>query len=222
MKVITYTGKGLRNQNEDYAICKEIADGKTLMIVADGMGGYVCGAEAAKIVAESIARSLANGEHDDLASAIGCANNALASFKKQKGIENTGCTVAGVIASETLVRVFWAGDSRVYIIRDGRIIYETQDHSLVNEMKKVRVLTPEQRCRYENIVRRAIMGEVTDVVDCDDVEIRKGDEILICSDGLYKDMPVEAVLLRIRKEGDAFKVDGNKFEDNHTLIYAVV
>lgn len=222
MKVITYTGKGLRNQNEDYAICKEIADGKILMIVADGMGGYACGAEAAKIVAESIADSLSQGEPAELASAIGCANNAIALFKKQKSLDNTGCTIAGAIVSETSARVFWAGDSRVYIVREGRIIYETNDHSLVNEMKKVRVLTPEQICRYENIVRRAIMGEVTDVVDCDDVEIRKGDEILICSDGLYKDMPVESVLLRIRKEGDAFKVDGNKFEDNHTLIYAVV
>ena len=66
------------------------------------------------------------------------------------------------------------------------------------------------------------MGNESDTADVEDVPISEGDEILICSDGLYKKMPIDLVLMRLREKGKTFKIDGRKFDDNHSLIYAVV
>lgn len=219
---ISYTGKGRRKQNEDWLVCKPLGDSTSLLLIADGMGGYAFGAESAQLVANTIVSVLENDPSFSIQEAVRLANESLARFKAEKRIEYTGCTIAGAIVYSEIARVFWAGDSRVYILRDKHIVYETEDHSLINEMKKVKVLTPEQIEKYEHIVRKAIMGEESDIVDVEDVPISEGDEILVCSDGLYRNMPIDLALMKLRENGDAFKVDGRKFDDNHTLIYAVV
>lgn len=222
MKLIQYSAKGRRANNEDYTICKQITDGKTLLLIADGMGGYECGEEAAKIVADSVCQSLSKDGEISIESAINAANMELSAFKDCKGIDTCGCTLSGVLIKDNSAQVFWAGDARVYQFRKGKEIFHTEDHSLVNEMKKIRVLSPEQIERYENIVRRAIMGSADDVVEECEISLLPGDELLICSDGLYKDMPVEIAIMKLRSEGDSFAVSNSKFEDNHSLIYATI
>lgn len=222
IKWISYTGKGRRKQNEDWLVCKPLGDSASLLLIADGMGGYAFGAESAQLVASTIASVLENDPTFCIPEAVRLANEALARFKAQKRIDNTGCTIAGAIVFSDVARVFWAGDSRVYVIRDKHIVYETEDHSLINEMKKVKVLSPEQIEKYEHIVRNAIMGEESDITEVEDVPISEGDEILVCSDGLYRNMPVDLALMKLREKGDSFRLDGRKFDDNHSLIYAVV
>lgn len=222
IKWISYTGKGRRKQNEDWLVCRPLGDSASLLLIADGMGGYAFGAESAQLVANTIVSVLENDPSLSIQEAVRLANESLARFKAEKRIDYTGCTIAGAIVFSYVARVFWAGDSRVYILRDKHIVYETEDHSLINEMKKVKVLTPEQIEKYEHIVRKAIMGEESDIVDVEDVPISKGDEILVCSDGLYRNMPVDLALMKLRENGNAFRVDGRKFDDNHSLIYAVV
>ncbi len=124
--------------------------------------------------------------------------------------------------SDNEAKIFWAGDSRVYVIREGDIVYQTEDHSLVNEMKEVRVLTPKQISKYEHIVRRAIMGDVADTLEEATVSLTPGDEILVCSDGLYKGLPVESIPMRLRKGEEQFELDDEKFDDNYSLIYAII
>ena len=222
MNIFSYTGKGLREKNEDYLICKDLADKGVLCVVADGMGGYSFGEDASKIVADTIYQTLAVSSKEDIDAAILCANAALHSYKQAKHIEATGCTIAGAIIRGRQAKVFWAGDSRVYLFRGNRIIYQTEDHSLVNEMKQVRVLTPEQIERYEHIVRRSIMGSQDDIVDIDTITIETGDDILICTDGLYKDMPAELAVIKLREQGHSFSVENDKFRDNHSLIYITI
>lgn len=222
MKCVSYTGKGLRAQNEDCVFCKSLGDSSVLLMIADGMGGYECGAESAKIVVDTISNVLEQRPTTPITTAVTIANGALNTFKSTKRLQKTGCTLAGVRLANGKAQVFWAGDTRVYVIRNNQVIYETQDHSLVNEMKKTKVLTADQIERYEHIVRRAIMGDESDNVDTEDIAISKGDEILICSDGLYRGLPLNLVLSKLRNEGDSFSVDDNKFDDNHSLIYYVV
>ena len=222
MKVFSYSGKGKRTHNEDSSACRQLSNGSALLVVADGMGGYDCGAESAKIVVEAIAATFEADCSNDISSASANANIAVAEFKAQKGIEQTGCTVAGALVSDSEAKIFWAGDSRVYIVRGGAVVYQTEDHSLVNEMKKVRVLTPKQISKYEHIVRRAIMGDVADKLEEAIVSLMPGDEILVCSDGLYKGLPVETILMRLRKGIEQFELDDEKFEDNYSLIYAII
>jgi len=219
MDIFSYTGKGLREKNEDYLICRELTDKGILCVVADGMGGYSFGEEASRIVADTIYQTLLVSSIDDIDAAVSCANNALFTYKQTKHINATGCTIAGAIIRDRKAKVFWAGDSRFYLFRGNRIIYQTEDHSLVNEMRQVRVLTPEQIERYEHIVRRSIMGSQDDVVDISIITIEPGDDILICTDGLYKDMPAELAIMKLREQGHAFSVDNDKFRDNHSLIY---
>lgn len=222
MKIFSYTGKGLRESNEDYLVSRKLPDNSYLLLLADGMGGYSCGADAAKIVADCIVNVFESAPSVSIDSAIESANLALYEFKEKKSIDNTGCTIAGAIITDDNAEIFWAGDSRVYVARKGKILFQTEDHSLVNEMKKVRVLTPEQIAKYEHIVRRAIMGDLSDKVQIENFALTTGDEILVCSDGLYKDMPEELVLMKLRQDGDRFCLDGEKFDDNHSLIYAII
>lgn len=219
MDIFSYTGKGLREKNEDYLICRELADKGVLCVVADGMGGYSFGEEASKIVADTIYQTLSVSSNEDIDTAVSCANAVLFTYKQTKHIDATGCTIAGVIIRDYHAKVFWAGDSRLYLFRGNHIVYQTEDHSLVNEMRQVRALTPEQIERYEHIVRRSIMGSQDDVVDIATIEVEPSDEILICTDGLYKDMPAELAVMKLREQGDSFSVDNEKFRDNHSLIY---
>ena len=129
-----------------------------------------------------------------------------------------GCTLAAVLLHENAISIFWAGDSRVYLIRNDRIVYETEDHSLVNELRKIKRLTPAQIRKYEHIVRRSLMGNITDAVDTAEMEVQPGDEVILCSDGFHKEVPLPFLLEKLRTE-DNFSIDNEKFMDNHSLIY---
>ncbi|MCM1177656.1 MAG: serine/threonine-protein phosphatase [Bacteroides sp.] len=219
MNIITYTNKGLRDNNEDYLICRDIADKVVLCVLADGMGGYSCGKEAAKIITETIYETYKSNAAANINEAILLANKALDSYKRVKGVEVCGSTIVGALIRDDEAQVFWAGDSRFYLFRNDRIVYQTEDHSLINELKQVRVLTPEQIDKYEHIIRRSIMGSPTDIVESIKLHLEPNDEIIVCSDGLYKDTPIENVIKKLRQHGHNFKLDNELFRDNHSLIY---
>lgn len=57
------------------------------------------------------------------------------------------------------------------------------------------------------------------MLDIATIEVEPSDEILICTDGLYKDMPAELAVMKLREQEDSFSVDNEKFRDNHSRIY---
>lgn len=220
MKIVTHTGIGLREKNEDAFNVLPLQSGGYLLVVADGMGGYDAGEVASKAAAEALSDSLYQ-DSKDIFGAVLKANLALDSKKRNLGVKEMGCTVVGVVIEDRVADIFWVGDSRVYVFRNDRIIFQTEDHSLVNEMKKIKVLTPRQIKRYEHIVRRSLMGNESDVVDTVELKLNPGDEVLVCSDGIHKEIPIPFLLEKLRTE-ERFSLDNEKFEDNHTLIYAVI
>lgn len=217
MRVITYSNIGTREKNQDRIAHCVLPNEEQLFIVADGMGGYEAGEEAAEAAVDAIIASL-SAKPDSIFEAILSANNAIADKKKSLGVDEMGCTLASVLLRDNSISVFWAGDSRVYVIRGDRVVYETEDHSLVNEMKKIKRLTPAQIRKYEHIVRRSLMGNISDIVDTAEMEIRPGDEVLLCSDGFHKEIPLPFLLEKLRTE-DNFSIENEKFTDNHSLIY---
>lgn len=217
MKLVTYSNTGTREKNEDCFAQKKLPNGDQIFIVADGMGGYEAGEIAASTAVEAIIASLSRNPASILA-AVGQANADIATKKKSLGIDEMGCTLAAVLLHEESVSIFWVGDSRVYLIRDNRILFETEDHSLINEIRKVRRLTPAQIRKYEHIVRRSLMGNPTDVVDVVERDVQHGDEVLICSDGIHKEVPLPILLEKLRNES-VFSIENEKFSDNHTLVY---
>ena len=217
MRLITYSNIGAREKNEDRFAHHDLPNGDQLFIVADGMGGYEAGDEAAECAVKAIVESLTESPQN-ITLAVDCANQAIAKKRISMGVSEMGCTLAAVILHQGRATIFWAGDSRVYIIRNNRIVFETEDHSLINEMRRIKRLTPSQIRKYEHIVRRSLMGHETDTVEITEQMIQKGDEILICSDGFHKEVPLPILMNKLRTEVN-FHIDNEKIDDNHTLIY---
>ena len=217
MKVFTYSNIGSREVNEDYIVTKDFGNEKSLYLVADGMGGYTSGDIASKVVGDSYVYCVSR--NIDIEQATSIVSDNLKLEKKNLGIRKMGSTVAGVLKSEMHATIFWAGDSRVYVYRNGDIIFQTQDHSIVNELEKKRKLTFEERERYGHILTRSIMGNKDDKTDIHHLMLQKDDEIFICSDGIYNDCPVDYIIDSIRT--NLFDIDKHnaEFSDNHSLIY---
>ena len=147
------------------------------------------------------------------------ASKNLRLTRQNLGITRMGSTVAGVLIKNNNAEVFWAGDSRVYIYRDNKLLYQTTDHSVVNELSQVRQLTFEEKERLNHIVTRSIMGVPTDEVDTAAFSLQSGDEILICTDGIYKDCPIDYLIESIRENRFDIDKQNEGFTDNHSLIY---
>ena len=142
--------------------------------------------------------------------------------KRSRGVKKLGSTVAGVLIKDMEATIFWTGDSRVYIYRSDELLFQTVDHSLVNDLLKVRPLSLEDRRRYAHVVTRSLMGEDGENVEVHKQALQHGDEMIICTDGIYNDCPIEYILDTIRND----KIDIDKhnidFDDNHSLIYIKV
>lgn len=214
MKVFQYSGIGQRTVNQDYVLCKELPnDLGNLFVVCDGMGGYVAGDVAARIAAEIIYEQLSLGRSID--DAIVSANEGINEQKRTIGTEKMGCTIAACIINGNKAHIFWCGDSRVYLIKDGKVEFVTKDHSMLEEIKKIRPLSDTDIKRYSHIITRGLMGEVTDVVDKIVISIAQNTRILICSDGFYKGLS-EADIATIDVEGVV--KDNGAFDDNYSII----
>lgn len=214
MKVFQYSGIGQRSVNQDYVLCKELPnDLGNLFVVCDGMGGYVAGDVAARIAAEKVYEQLSLGRSID--DAIVSANEGINEQKRTIGTEKMGCTIAACIIKGSEAHIFWCGDSRVYLIKEGKVDFVTKDHSMLEEIRKVRPLTDTDIKRYSHIITRGLMGEVTDVVDKIVLPIAPNTRILICSDGFYKGVSgADLATIDVEK----LVKDNESFDDNYSIV----
>ena len=220
MKVFQYSNTGNRETNQDYVLSKDFGQGISLYLVADGIGGYEHGEMASKIVAEEFANGLAKGL--SLEDTTKAASQSLMQEKYNLGVLKMGTTVAGVLLKDTEASIFWSGDSRVYVFRSGQQIYQTKDHSLLNQLAEKRPLNYEERKRYQHIITRSIMGSPDDSVDIHNMTLLDGDELLVCTDGIYNDCPVDYLMESIRTNTFDIDKQNEDFSDNHTMIYILI
>ena len=220
MIIIEYTNIGRRAQNQDFVLSKEIGENKAIYIVADGMGGYSDGDIAAKIAAEEIANHIAKGK--TIPESVLDANAELSKTIRERGVSKMGCCFAGIEVDGYIGNIFWIGDCRVYLFRDGKQIFVTQDHTMIAEMEKHGKVTYSQRERYGHIVSRGFMGSPKDIADVSKLELKPGDEIVICSDGLHKSLPIDVLVDMINKDTFALKDRNDDFDDNHSFIYVKI
>ncbi len=217
MKVFKYSNIGKREQNQDYLVSTKLGQDSSLHLVADGMGGYECGDIASKIVGDSYVYGLSRNM--SIEDATREASNNIQIERRNLGVAKIGSTVAGVLICGMKATIFWAGDSRVYLFRNKEQLFQTEDHSILNELSRKRKLSFEERERYGHIITRSIMGNPDDMVDTCEMTLQEGDELLICSDGLYNDCPIDYLIDTLRE--DRFDIDkqNDGFTDNHSLIY---
>lgn len=165
--------KGYDSQNEDYCKVVEL-EGRTLVIMADGMGGLSLGAEAAECVCEGIAEYVSkNLEAYNLwQEAFKYADKKLHELSLANH-SNMGAAVTALIISETSCEVAWQGNVRLYLYRDNQLLQLTTDH-IMNIGYGQKMLT---RCLKG--------GGLRDDVPTKKITLQTDDILFLCTDGFY-------------------------------------
>jgi PPM family protein phosphatase len=184
----------------------EAAEHAALLAVSDGMGGADAGEVASALVIESLRRAMieADGKLDwDEATkhAVERANHEVWSAARAPGRRGMGATVTAVCVQGDHAHIAEVGDSRAYLLRNGRIRQMTRDQSFVQYLVDAGALKPEEAANYpmKNVVLQA-MGQKPDVqVALGRLELRRGDKLLLCSDGLSGKLKSEEMLAEVQQ-----------------------
>jgi type VI secretion system protein ImpM len=184
----------VRTHNED-ALLELPAAG--LWAVADGMGGHNAGDVASRMIVEALCgvtrRERFSELVDDVEDRLCAVNEQLyrASLAGSGGV--CGSTVAVLLAFGAHCLSVWAGDSRIYRSRAGALTCITRDHTEVQAMLDEGVLDPAAADRHaaQNVITRAVGGGQDLYLDIELRELQHRDRYLLCSDGLYKELPEE-------------------------------
>lgn len=228
MQIYQYSGIGQRKVNQDSLIAHMINDDEGIFIVADGMGGYTNGKEAATLVAEAVkgfisTHTSAIQPSELLHQAVIEANNQLSLRRYAYGGAKMGAVIAIVYTKNDIAYCTWLGDSRIYHIRSGQIVFVSHDHSALNELGLNKVLSPSQIKRYANVVTRCIMGEEKlDPMEVSVLQLKQGDRIIICSDGLHKNVNIEILPVEDNKLDSYLKDNIDMFDDNYSIIKLMI
>ncbi|MBI4864866.1 MAG: serine/threonine-protein phosphatase [Candidatus Riflebacteria bacterium] len=170
----------------------DVGDRGILLAVSDGMGGHAAGEVASSLVGESLRKSLSDpaADHSSLQrlldSAVHRANADVHAAARTAGRSGMGATLTAVLVHDTDAFVAEVGDSRGYLLRAGRFRQITKDQSYVQMLVDAGVLTPQQanNAQNKNVILQA-MGAKQDVqVSIGRLRLRRGDRLLLCSDGL--------------------------------------
>ncbi|HTO35440.1 MAG TPA: protein phosphatase 2C domain-containing protein [Bacteroidales bacterium] len=182
---------GGRKENQDYHTSQTTKFGD-LVIVCDGMGGHKGGAVASKLAATIIAEEMNPSKSEDPVNAL---FNSIykANFEIfRRGVQNPelkgmGTTLTCLLVTTEKAYSCHIGDSRIYQLRNGKIIFKTNDHSKVFELVKRGIINEEQARTHpdSNIIERA-MG-ISPVVDVElhELSYLQGDRFLLCTDGIH-------------------------------------
>lgn len=232
MKAYSITDIGqTRHMNQDYVYCEETNVGSlpNLFIVADGMGGHNAGDYASRFCVEAFVQRIKK-EHElnkandaiygktpigIISDALQHANHLLieeASSKEE--LQGMGTTFVVASIYDAFMYVANVGDSRLYVIKDN-MEQITSDHSLIQEMVRNGELDPEEAKNNpnKNIITRAIGANAKVVPDYFEIELQKGDLILMCSDGLTNMLEDEEILSIVKgASGDLFAAVKNLVE----------
>jgi protein phosphatase len=164
--------------------------------VADGMGGHSVGDFASRMVVEALSNvpplSSLESFVTDTRARLQAVNRDLRAEVKRRDVAVIGSTVAVLLACGRRCRFLWAGDSRIYLYRDGRLRLLTRDHNRLEELKARGLVTAEEAADPDHPGRFRVTRAVgvLAALDLDEgaVEARDGDVFLLCSDGLNSEV----------------------------------
>jgi protein phosphatase len=195
---------GLRRETNEDAFCSR--PGLGLYLVADGMGGHAAGEVASRLATEVVEAFIHDTREADmnttwpfpydptvsmngnrLRAAFRLANRRIAmAMQGDDALRGMATTAAAVLTGRDKLVIAHVGDSRVYLQRDGHLQQLTEDHSWVGEQVRAGVLSDvdARRHPWRNVVTRALSGGDDPQVDIAEIEVKPGDRLLLCSDGL--------------------------------------
>ncbi len=206
MKAYATTDVGkCREVNQDYVFCSMEQVGKlpNLFVVADGMGGHRAGDIASRHTVEVLLEEIKNSDADNpitiISNAIAVANKQLLELAGEaEEYYGMGTTLVVCTVISDVIYIANVGDSRLYVYDEG-LQQITRDHSLVEEMVTLGKLERSEARVHEkkNIITRAVGGSEEVIADFFEAEVRSGNSIIMCSDGLtnmVEDPVIEEVL----------------------------
>lgn len=241
MKILGKTDIGrVRPTNQDCYCAGEHDFGMTWMVVCDGMGGpaggNIASSTAAKVLSDNInlkykknmsRRSIKNL----LLTAVNAANiNVYDMAASNEELNGMGTTAVAAVIEKGVAHIINVGDSRAYILNESGINQVTIDHSLVQQMVDCGRLTPEEAKTHphKNIITKAV--GIKEMLDADyfEIELNKGDILLLCTDGLTNNLSDEDIYSIVSENKSNEFIDilidranENGGSDNITVVAAV-
>jgi protein phosphatase len=182
----THVGRA-RQQNEDSYL---VSTTSGLWAVADGMGGHTAGDLASRTVVEELERIPAPSSAAELLASCEAsiveANSRLRKITDAHEGRIIGTTVAVLLVYEEFFACVWAGDSRIYRVRQSDIQQLSVDHTEVQELIAEGKLTAEEARSWprRNVITRAIGTYDNPELEITNGTLERGDTFVICSDGL--------------------------------------
>lgn len=199
----------LVNQDISFASAEPVGPLSNLFIVADGMGGHKAGDFASRYLVEELVKYI---EECEDSSAVTVLNKGIAKINSElvkKAEENEdlagmGTTLVAATIEDSTLYVANVGDSRLYLIERDGIKQVSKDHSFVEEMVSLGKMQreSEEYKAKKNIITRAIgIGEKV-TVDFFEVSLKRGDYVLLCSDGLTNMVDNSAIFRLVLLPGE--------------------
>lgn len=212
------TGHGLsdvgkkRTRNED---CFLVSNKLQLYLVADGMGGHSGGEYASRLAVSTVEEVISSMNTDPEATVISGVNSEDTEYgdrlryaievASQKifdqalydpELKGMGTTITAMIVDNGCAYVANVGDSRVYLLRDGKIRQVTTDHSLVSEQMRAGLISSgdARKHRFKNIITRSVGYQEEVDIDLSTLELKPYDRIILCSDGLTNMVDDETIM----------------------------
>ncbi len=217
------TDVGLKREGNEDAFSADETSG--LFIVADGMGGHLAGEVASRIAVEMISSSFRRWTANEtpveevygapdasltrrgnyLSSSIRLANRVVYEMAREHDqYHGMGTTVAVVHVTPRLIVTANAGDSRIYLVRDGKLERLSRDHTLVSEQVEMGLMTPEEAetSPLKHVLTRNLGSSEEVDVDVFEIEPSHEDRFVLCSDGLTDLISEQEILEMAGSEDD--------------------
>jgi protein phosphatase len=215
----------VREHNEDSLLVKP-----PLYVIADGMGGHAAGEIASELAIHILEDAAIDGvDSQRLRDAVIEANNAIIEgAQKGLGRVGMGTTLTAAVIENDRLLIAQIGDSRAYLLQNGRLRQITRDHSLVEELISTGQITTEEARVHPNrsVITRALGSDQHVQPDLYEMQVGEGDRLLLCSDGLNSMLDtatLESIVTKSpdpQKTADALVDAANKAGgyDNITVI----
>jgi protein phosphatase len=199
---------GLRAQNQD-AIFVPRGGEISLAVVADGMGGHSAGDVASMIAVNTVVAELKKGGAGSagalILDAMKAANTAVYDRAAADAtLRGMGTTMVLTLLFNTHYVTANVGDSRLYHISDNRIEQVTKDHSYVAELVSLGYITRQEAAHHprRNLITRALGTREAERVDLFEREWKRGDKLILCTDGLYSELDEGDILHTVLSTDD--------------------
>lgn len=208
MKYAAKTVTGRRAQNQDAVFIPK--DGIIAMAaVADGMGGHNAGDVASALAIKTLVEGMVNDApgsiKERLIHAVNMANSAVYELSFTNGAyKGMGTTLVAAVLEKDRFTVANVGDSRLYYYDGASLMQITEDHSYVAQLAALGYISKDEIARHpqRNLITRAVGTRPVERVDIFEHAWKKGDKLLLCSDGLYGELSEEELLEALSRSDD--------------------